>query len=83
MLFNIFCSDLKPNIKLLLLKFVGDSKIGGVVNNGDDRVVIQSNLHHMVRWAHSNKMNVKTAKCKVIHLGLQACQVPWVSNQGP
>lgn len=38
---HIFTNDLEANIKSLLIKFAKDTKIGGIVNKGVDRTVMQ------------------------------------------
>lgn len=43
------------------------TQIGGVVNNGEDRTAIQSDLGYFISWAHSKKMCFETVKCQVLH----------------
>jgi len=45
------------------------TKIDGVANNGWDRAVIQNNMDHSLKWAHSNKMHFNTgnSRSKIPH----------------
>lgn len=47
MLFNIFIGDLEVNIKITAAKIADNTKIGRLVNNDEDREVIQSKYSQM------------------------------------
>lgn len=68
-LFSIFISCVDNDTKSLLVKFAGDTNIGGVINNKEARLPLQNNLNHLFKWSQSNKMCFNTAKWKIIHLG--------------
>lgn len=55
--------------KSLLTKFSADTKIGNMVNNEEDKSLIQSDLDHVESWAQANNMHCHTAKGKCVHLG--------------
>lgn len=65
MLFSIFLSALDENIKSMLMKFVNDTKIGGVVNNEEYRSLIQTNVGCLISWVQANKRHFNTAKFKI------------------
>lgn len=43
-LFNLFDNKISENIKPSLIEFVDDTKIGEVINNQEDRLLIQNDL---------------------------------------
>lgn len=48
-LFNILINDLRERkVNRLLVKFAENTKIGGVVNNKEDRSQMQSDLDHFL-----------------------------------
>lgn len=57
------------DIKSLLVNFADDTVIGGVVNNKEERSLLQRDLNHLVKWSKSYKLCFNTVKYKVIHLG--------------
>ena len=63
-LFNIFINDLDEALEGILIKFAGDTKLGGVANNPEERTTIQSDLDRLEEWAIDNKMNFNREKCK-------------------
>lgn len=40
-----------------------------MVNNEEDRCLLQSDLDHLVSWVKAKDMYFNMSKCKVIHLG--------------
>uniref|UniRef100_A0A670HT18 Reverse transcriptase domain-containing protein n=1 Tax=Podarcis muralis TaxID=64176 RepID=A0A670HT18_PODMU len=67
-LFNIFINDLGDGLKGILIKFAGDTKLGGVANTPEDRITLQNDFDRLENWAKT-KMNFNREKCKVLHLG--------------
>ena len=43
-LFNIFINDLDEAIESILIKFVDDTKLGGVANTPEERTTTQGDL---------------------------------------
>ncbi|CAM5123271.1 unnamed protein product, partial [Eretmochelys imbricata] len=67
-LFNPFITDLGTKSGSVLIKFVDDTKLGGIANLERDRDIIQEDLDDLVNW--SNRMKFNSEKCKVMHLGI-------------
>ncbi|CAM4578493.1 unnamed protein product [Caretta caretta] len=69
-LFNLFISDLGTKSGSVLIKFVYDTKLGGIANLENDRDIIQEDLDDLVNWSNSNRMKFNSEKYKVMHLGI-------------
>ncbi|CAM4695718.1 unnamed protein product [Lepidochelys kempii] len=69
-LFNPFITDLGTKSGSVLIKFVDDTKLGGIANLERDRDIIQEDLDDLVNWSNSNRMKFNSEKCKVMHLGI-------------
>ncbi|CAM4694885.1 unnamed protein product [Lepidochelys kempii] len=69
-LFNLFITDLGTKSGSVLIKFVDDTKLGGIANLEKDRDILQEDLDDLVNWSNSNKMKFNSEKCKVMHLGI-------------
>ncbi|CAM5109435.1 unnamed protein product [Eretmochelys imbricata] len=69
-LFNLFITDLGTKSETVLIKFVDDTKLGGIANLERDRDIIQEDLDDLVNWSNSNRMKFNSEKCKVMHLGI-------------
>ncbi|CAM5111945.1 unnamed protein product [Natator depressus] len=69
-LFNLFITDLGTKSGSMLIKFVDDTKLGGIANLEKDREIIQEDLDDLVNWSNSNRMKFNSEKCKVMHLGI-------------
>ena len=68
MLFNIFFNDLDEGIESMLIKFADDTKLAGVANSPEDRIIIQNDRDRLQSSAKTNKMNFNSEKCKVLQL---------------
>ncbi|CAM5094356.1 unnamed protein product [Natator depressus] len=68
-LFNIFINDLDNGIESILIKFVDNTKLGGVASALEDRIKIQNDLDKLEKWSEVNRMKFNKDKCKVLHLG--------------
>ncbi|CAM4567481.1 unnamed protein product [Lepidochelys kempii] len=69
-LFNFFIIDPGTKNGSVLIKFVDDTKLGGIANLEKDREIIQEDLDDLVNWSNSNRMKFNSEKCKVMHLGI-------------
>ncbi|CAM4560969.1 unnamed protein product [Lepidochelys olivacea] len=69
-LFNLFITDLGTKSGSVLIKFVDDTKLGGIANLEKDRDTLQEDLDDLVNWSNSNRMTFNSEKCKVMHLGI-------------
>ncbi|CAM5074360.1 unnamed protein product [Natator depressus] len=69
-LFNLFITDLGTKSGSVLIKFVDDTNLGGIVNLEKDWDIIQEDLDDLVNWSNSNRMKFNSEKCKVMHLGI-------------
>ncbi|CAM4653200.1 unnamed protein product [Caretta caretta] len=69
-LFNLFIADLGTKSRNVLIKFVDDTKLGGIANTEKDQDIIQEDLEDLVNWSNSNRMKRNSEKCKVMHLGI-------------
>ncbi|CAM4553252.1 unnamed protein product [Caretta caretta] len=69
-LFNLFITDLSTKSGSVLIKFVDDTKLGGIANLEKDWDIIQEDLDDLVNWSNSNMMKFNSEKCKVMHLGI-------------
>ena len=69
MVFNIFINDLDEGVQGMLVKFVEDTKFGGIANTLEDRSKIQNDLDSLGHWAENNRMKFNREKCQVLHLG--------------
>ncbi|CAM4552817.1 unnamed protein product [Caretta caretta] len=69
-LFNLFITDLGTKSGSVLIKFVDDTKLGGIANTEKDWDITQKNLDDLVNWTNSNRMKFNSAKYKVMHLGI-------------
>ncbi|CAM4679733.1 unnamed protein product [Caretta caretta] len=67
-LFNLFITDLGTKSGSVLIKFVDDTKLGGIANLEKDRNTLQEDLDDLVNWNNSNRMKFNSEKCKVMHL---------------
>ncbi|CAM4490787.1 unnamed protein product [Lepidochelys olivacea] len=67
-LFKLFITDLGTKSGNVLIKFVDDTKLGGIANAEKDRDIIQGDLDDLVNWSNSNRMKFNSEKCKVMHL---------------
>lgn len=68
-IFNTFINDLDEGIQGSLIKFVDDTKLGGIANTTEDRRSLQEDLDKMEYWAEINRMTFNREKCKVLHVG--------------
>uniref|UniRef100_A0A803TK60 Reverse transcriptase domain-containing protein n=1 Tax=Anolis carolinensis TaxID=28377 RepID=A0A803TK60_ANOCA len=66
-LFNIFINDLDKGLEGMIIKFVDDTKLGGIANTPEDRSRIQNDLNRLERWVETNKMKFNRDKCKILH----------------
>ncbi|CAM5116524.1 unnamed protein product [Natator depressus] len=64
-LFNLFITDLGTKNWNVLIKFVDDTKLGGIANAEKDQDIIQEDLDDLVNWSKSNRMKFNCEKCKV------------------
>ncbi|CAM4651613.1 unnamed protein product, partial [Lepidochelys olivacea] len=69
-LFNLFITDLGTKSGSMLIKFVDDTKLGGIANLEKDRDTLQEDLDDLVNWSNSNRMKFNSEKCKLMHLGI-------------
>ncbi|CAM4688129.1 unnamed protein product [Caretta caretta] len=69
-LFNLFITDLGTKSGSVLIKFMDDTKLGGIANLKKDWEIIQEDLDDLVNWSNSNRMKFNSEKCKVINLGI-------------
>ncbi|CAM5107889.1 unnamed protein product [Eretmochelys imbricata] len=69
-LFHLFITDLSTKSGSVLIKFVDDTKLGGIANLEKDQDIIQKDLDDLVNWSNSNWMKFNSEKCKVMHLGI-------------
>ncbi|CAM5108276.1 unnamed protein product [Natator depressus] len=69
-LFNLFITDLGTKSGSVLIKFVDDTKLGGIANLKKDRDIIQEDLDDLVNWSNSNRMKFNSETCKAMHLGI-------------
>uniref|UniRef100_A0A8C3FZL9 Reverse transcriptase domain-containing protein n=1 Tax=Chrysemys picta bellii TaxID=8478 RepID=A0A8C3FZL9_CHRPI len=69
-LFNLFITDLGTKCRSGLIKFVDDTKLGGIAKSEKDRDILQGELDDLVNWSNSNRMKFNSEKCKVMHLGI-------------
>ena len=52
-----------------IYKFADDTKYGRVVVHESDRIIMQDNINHLMRWAEIWQMEFNAKKCKLLHLG--------------
>ncbi|CAM5166439.1 unnamed protein product [Eretmochelys imbricata] len=69
-LFNLFITDLGTKSGSVLIKFVDDTKLGGIANTERDQDIKLEDLDDLVNWSNSNRMKFNSEKCKVMHLGM-------------
>ena len=53
----------------IISKFADDTKVGRVVQNEDDRDVLQREIDNLVAWTNQWQMSFNKGKCKVLHIG--------------
>lgn len=63
-LFNIFISDLRAKTTHMLMKFMGDGKLGGIADIGK-----LEELDNLLDRNNRNDITCNSTKCKVIHFG--------------
>ena len=63
---NIACNE---GVQGIFIKFVHDTKLGGIANTLEDRNKIQKDLDRLERWAGNNRMKLNRDKGRVLHLG--------------
>ena len=68
----IYKSDLDIGINSNISKIVADTKIGRVINSGDDNLALQRDIDQLVEWLEKWKMKFNIEKCKVLKLGSSA-----------
>ncbi|CAM4638570.1 unnamed protein product, partial [Lepidochelys kempii] len=61
-LFNLFITDLGTKSGSVLIKFVDDTKLGGIANLEKDRDILQEDLDDLVNWSNSNRMKFNSEK---------------------
>jgi hypothetical protein len=71
LLFLLFVNDLDLAVSLaeLLFKFADETKLAGLIQNGEDREQLQASLDGLVKWSDTWGMTFNVKKCKVMHLG--------------
>ena len=60
MLFNIFINDLDQGIHGMLIRFVDNTKLGGIANTLEDRNKIQNDFDRLEHW-DENRMKFNRA----------------------
>jgi len=69
LLFLVYIDDLDANLVSKISKFADDTKLGGKVDNVQDRLQIQQDLANIVEWSKKWQMPFNLEKCKVMHVG--------------
>lgn len=66
LLFNLFINDLCMELECEKLLFADDLKIYCNINNFEDCIALQQQLHKVEVWCTANKLEMNVSKCKVI-----------------
>ena len=53
----------------IISKFADDTKAGRVVENGDDRAKLQTEIDNLMAWTEKWQMQFNASKCSVMHFG--------------
>lgn len=65
-LFNIHISDLEQVTKYTLIRFVGDTRLGGPDSALESRPATQRDLGRLDRWAYKSFTKSSKDRCKVL-----------------
>ncbi len=68
-LFLIFINDLPDALDVAVRIFADDTKIFQEVNEKEDQLILQDNLHKLEEWAERWQMRFHPQKCTVMHIG--------------
>ena len=76
-LFVIFINDLPQAVESTVRIFADDTKIYRVVNNDEDRKILQKDLDKLYEWSQTWQINFNASKCKVMHKGTSNAQLEY------
>jgi hypothetical protein len=68
-LFVIFINDLPEVTSCPVEMFADDTKLYSPLNNHDDQVKLQEDIHKLTEWASKWQLRFNAGKCKILHLG--------------
>ena len=69
LLFTLYIEDIDEGVSNSILKFTGDTKVWGKVNNNEDWLSMQEDLNKLCMWSEENGMPFNVSKCGVMHVG--------------
>ena len=82
-LFIIFINTLDTYLgdyPVLVSKFADDSKVGMVVNDESDAVILQKVIDSLCSWSEDYSMEFNANKCKVMHIGRKNIKSTYTMN---
>ncbi len=68
-LFVLFINDLPQAVESTIKIFADDTKMYRIVNNDEDRKLLQKDLDKLYEWSQTWQISFNASKCKVMHKG--------------
>ena len=81
-LFIYYINDLPDCVDCHTRIFADDTKAYSSILTTDDRDRLQTNIHHLVNWTDTWLLRFNSDKCKVLHLGKNNPNYPYVIREG-
>jgi hypothetical protein len=82
-LFIVFINDLPDTVESNLKIFADDTKIFRLINNINDKELLQRDLDKILEWSSTWQMPFNIDKCKVIHYGGNNQNYDYTLNDQP